>query len=229
MSLVEIQRRIQNACGKSGRNESEVHLLAVSKLQSEEKIRRLASEGHRDFGENYVQELGGKIEHLKDLNLRWHLIGHLQRNKVKFITGQCHLIHSVDSLSLAQEIHKKALEKNVIENILLQVNLGGEDSKDGFSESELAGSLPEIAALSQLRIHGLMTMPPLQNEPEQNRMFFARLRALRDQWRSQVDVQRHAFSELSMGTSHDFEIAIEEGATWIRIGTLAFGERPTKG
>ncbi|HRO67742.1 MAG TPA: YggS family pyridoxal phosphate-dependent enzyme [Pseudobdellovibrionaceae bacterium] len=229
MSLAEIRRRIQKACEKSGRNEADVSLLAVSKLQSEEKIRGLAAEGQKDFGENYVQELTGKIENLKSLNLRWHLIGHLQRNKVKFITGRCHLIHSVDSLALAREIHKKALEKSVTENVLLQVNLGGENSKDGFSESALAEAWSDLAALSQLRIHGLMTMPPLQNEPEQNRVFFSKLRSLKDHYRSLADSNRHPLSELSMGTSHDFEVAVEEGATWIRVGTLAFGERLRKG
>lgn len=229
MSLGEIRLRVAKACERAGRKESEVSLLAVSKLQSEEKIRLLFQRGQRDFGENYVQELTAKMEALKDLDLRWHLIGHLQRNKVKFVSGRCRLVHSVDSLPLAEALQRKAAEGNLVERILLQVNLAGEASKEGFSADGLRAAWPALSALPNLRLHGLMTMPPLRNRPEENRVHFAQLRKLRDELRSRIDPSLHPMSELSMGTSHDFETAVEEGATWIRVGTLAFGERPAKG
>lgn len=226
MSLGEIQKRIELACQKSGRHPSNVRLLAVSKRQSEEHIRQVSQQGQSDFGENYVQELIQKMAFFSKDSLHWHLIGHLQRNKVKMISGRCFRIHSVDSLRLAQELSRHAREKNIVEKVLLQINLAEEASKEGFSQESLATAWAEISQLPNLAIHGFMTMPPLQNEPEENRIYFRQLRILLDHFRQLTHSIIHPLNELSMGTSHDFEIAIEEGASWIRVGTLIFGERP---
>lgn len=219
-----ILERVAIAAQRSGRNPQSVRVLAVSKLQPVEKVRELhAAGGFVDFGENYVQECLGKMSELADLPLRWHLIGHLQKNKIKQISGRCHLIHSVDSLALADALGKKAVERNGTEKVLLQINVAGEESKEGFSEELLLSEWPRLRGIPGLEIRGLMTMPPLQNQPEENRIHFRRLRLLRDRLSTMAGA--HPLEELSMGTSHDFEIAIEEGATIVRLGTVLFGER----
>jgi len=195
---------------------SNQHLLAVSKLQSTEKIRRLHSEGQRDFGENYIQEALQKIEDLKDLQIHWHLIGPIQKNKVKFLKKNFEYIHSLDSVELAQKISEKALEIAHQQKVFIQVNLSGEASKSGFSLDEFKTVWPTLNKLSGLKIVGLMTMPPLENEPENNRLIFRELKKLG---------QSVNLNEFSMGTSHDYKVAIEEGATWIRLGTVLFGDR----
>lgn len=195
---------------------SNQHLLAVSKLQSTEKIRRLHSEGQRDFGENYIQEALQKIEDLKDLQIHWHLIGPIQKNKVKFLKKNFEYIHSLDSVELAQKISEKALEISHQQKVFIQVNLSGEASKSGFSLDEFKTVWPTLNKLSGLKIVGLMTMPPLENEPENNRLIFRELKKLG---------QSVNLNEFSMGTSHDYKVAIEEGATWIRLGTVLFGDR----
>lgn len=195
---------------------SNQHLLAVSKLQSPEKIHKLYSEGQRDFGENYMQEALRKIEQLKDLEIRWHLIGPIQKNKVKFLKKNFEFIHSLDSVELAQKISDKALEIGHQQKVFVQVNLSGETSKSGFSLAEFKTAWPLLSKLSGLKIVGLMTMPPLENEPENNREIFRELKKLG---------QGVNLNEFSMGTSHDYQVAIEEGATWIRLGTILFGDR----
>jgi PLP dependent protein len=195
---------------------SNQHLLAVSKLQSTEKIRRLHNEGQRDFGENYIQEALQKIEDLKDLQIHWHLIGPIQKNKVKFLKKNFEYIHSLDSVELAQKISEKALEIAHQQKVFIQVNLSGEASKSGFSLDEFKTVWPTLNKLSGLKIVGLMTMPPLENEPENNRLIFRELKKLG---------QSVNLNEFSMGTSHDYKVAIEEGATWIRLGTVLFGDR----
>lgn len=227
MSFADVQLRIQAACQRSGRSASEVRLVAVSKKQAPDKIETLfRKEGHLDFGENYVQELQEKQTQIPDTVIRWHLIGHLQKNKAKFVVGHCHLIHSVDSVELAQVISKKATERKIVQDVLLQVNLSDENSKEGLSAEELRTRWQEFQKLPTIRICGLMTMPPLQNEAAANRPYFEGLRTLLSELRSQTDLDLHPLNELSMGTSHDFEVAIEQGATLIRVGTLVFGERP---
>lgn len=194
-------------------------ILAVSKLQPEEKIRALYSEGQRDFGENYVQEALEKIEVLRDLEINWHLIGPLQKNKVKFLKKNFCCIHSVDSLELAQKISEAALAADHVQNVLLQLNLSEEASKSGFRRDEFERDWPELRQLKGLHITGLMTMPPLENEAEKNRDFFRELKYIGS---------KYSLTEYSMGTSHDFHIALQEGATWIRLGTTLFGEREQK-
>ncbi|WP_413613003.1 YggS family pyridoxal phosphate-dependent enzyme [Bdellovibrio sp. HCB-110] len=204
-------------------------ILAVSKLQSEEKIRELYHEGQRHFGENYVQEALEKIEHLQDLkDVQWHLIGHLQKNKAKLVVGKFALIHSVDSLELAETLSRQCESKKVEQNILIQVNLAHEETKSGFDKESLLKGWKSLTALSHLNIFGLMTMPPLTEEGQEVRLYFRELRELKDSLTSQTDLKRHPLTELSMGTSHDFKVAVEEGATIVRLGTILFGERPTK-
>jgi pyridoxal phosphate enzyme (YggS family) len=204
-------------------------LIAVSKLQPAEKVRNLYSEGQRRFGENYVQEALEKIETLKDLpEIEWHMIGHLQKNKINSILGKFHLIHSVDSLELAQAISRKCVASSISQNILLQINLAQEESKDGFDVENLLSLWPMIRTLPNIHIMGLMTMPPLTETGEEVRHYFRELRELRDQLKQETDPSFHPLTELSMGTSHDYPVAIEEGATMIRLGTILFGERPAK-
>lgn len=204
-------------------------VLAVSKLQPEIKVRKLFSEGQRHFGENYVQEALEKMEQLQDLpNLRWHFIGHLQKNKAKYVVGKFFLIHSVDSLELAQALSRQCLSKNVDQNILLQVNLAHEETKEGFDKNTLLTNWSELQQLPGLHICGLMTMPPLTETGEEVRLYFRELRGLLDQLRRGTDLHIHPLTELSMGTSHDYQVAVEEGATIVRLGTILFGERPVR-
>lgn len=195
------------------------NLLAVSKLQPEDKIRQVAAQGQIHFGENYVQEALLKISNLAPLNLQWHLIGPLQKNKVKFLQKNFAYIHSVDSLELAQLIALKASSISYQQKIFLQINLSAEASKAGFSEVQLLAAWPQLKELTGLQIVGLMTMPPLENEPEKNRAYFKKLKTLSEQLH---------LKELSMGTSQDYSVALEEGATWIRLGTTLFGNREIK-
>ncbi|GIL16651.1 MAG: UPF0001 protein [Oligoflexia bacterium] len=214
MSLVEIQKSLPTT----------TKILAVSKLQSEDQIRALYEKGQRSFGENYVQELTKKMENLANLDIHWHFIGSLQKNKAKYIVGKVDLIHSVDSFELAQALQKEAVKKNVIQNILIQVNIAEEQTKSGIKLSEVKELVEKIKALPNIKIKGLMTMPPLELDPEQARPYFRELRKLRDQLTSLSP----ELTELSMGTSHDYSVAAEEGATWVRLGTILFGERPRR-
>ncbi len=196
------------------------NILAVSKLQPIEKIVNLYNEGQKHFGENYIQEALEKIEKLKDYSITWHLIGPVQKNKVKYLKNNFAYIHSVDSLELAELIDQKAKDIDHIQKIFIQINLAAnlasETSKHGFDQIQFEKSWEQLKKLSHLEIVGLMTMPPLQNKPEDNRTYFKKL----------VEIgQRYQLSQFSMGTSHDYQIALEENATWIRLGTVLFGER----
>ena len=195
------------------------HLLAVSKLQSIQKITQLYHLGQEHFGENYIQEALEKIEKLKDLSIQWHLIGPIQKNKIKFLKNHFSYIHSVDSVELAQKISEKSLAIGHCQKVFIQVNISDEDSKSGFSVVDLNAAFPELKKLSGLKIVGLMTIPPLENEAEKNRIYFKKLKELG---------QKFNLVEFSMGTSHDYQVALEEGATWIRLGTILFGERQLK-
>ncbi len=203
------------------------NVLAVSKMQSVEKIKELFELGQKYFGENYVQEFLEKKKALSHLQIEWHFIGHIQSKKTKDIVGECELIHSIDSVKLIEKIEKICQEKSLTEQkILLQVNMGDEDSKTGFHEKDLFLLPKEIWQLPRVHIVGLMTLPPLQNQPEENRQYFRRLKEIRDTLNEKLPINRQLV-ELSMGTSHDFPIALEEGATYIRLGTVLFGERTT--
>ncbi len=210
-----------------GRTRESLKVLAVSKLQPIQKIRNLSEKGHRLFGENYVQEALLKQDLLKDLDIDWHLIGTLQKNKVKLVVGKFELIHSVDSFELAQAISNQALKIKTLQKILLQINLAQEVSKGGLSREDLLRQWGEISTLSGIEITGLMTMPPLSDDPEEVRPYFRELSKIQTEL-IKYNSGRHPLRELSMGTSHDYHVAIEEGATIVRLGTILFGERPRK-
>ena len=215
-----VQARVGAAVYKAGRDASSIRLVLASKMQPSEAIRAAANAGARDFGENYVQEAIAKRAELSDLTeIRWHLIGHLQTNKVKVAASGFALIHSVDSVRLAEALARAQPSPRV--HALIEVNLGGEASKTGVAPDGVAAILD--AARDKLEIDGLMTIPPPASTAEAARPFFAQLRELRDRLATQSG---YALSELSMGMSDDFEVAIEEGATIVRIGRAVFGERP---
>lgn len=227
MSLETVQQECNDLLKKLHRTRESLKILAVSKLQTVEKIRRLYSAGHTTFAENYVQEALLKQDTLKDLEIEWHFIGSLQKNKVKQVVGKFVLIHSVDSFELARAISNHAEKIKTTQKILLQVNLAQEITKGGYSRESLLAQWSEIAALPGLEITGLMTMPPLTDDPEDVRPYFRDLQALQHELQKH-GAGRHPLLELSMGTSHDYHVAIEEGATIVRLGTILFGERPRK-
>ncbi len=194
-------------------------LIAVSKLQPIEKITSLYEDGQKDFAENYIQEALQKIEKLKNLSIRWHFIGTLQKNKVKFLKKNFEYIHSVDSLELAKKISDYAFKDNHVQKVLIQINVAEEKNKSGFTGADFEKVWPQLEEMPGIKIVGLMTMPPLENEPEKNRVFFKKLKYIGNKCN---------LHEFSMGTSHDYQIALEEGATWIRLGTMLFGQREQK-
>lgn len=221
--LKEVREQLQTAIKRAGRKEDEVTLIAVSKTYPVSAIEEAMAEGCMDFGENHVQELMNKYEVIGD-KVRWHLIGHLQTNKVKYIVGKVALIHSVDSIKLAEEIEKQSAKKGVTTSILLEVNVANEASKYGFRVDEVIAACEKISALKHVKVEGLMTVAPFVENPEENRTIFRKLFAL------SVDIQKQKFdnistSILSMGMSNDYRIAIEEGATMVRVGTAIFGNR----
>ncbi|HIG31591.1 MAG TPA: YggS family pyridoxal phosphate-dependent enzyme [Verrucomicrobiales bacterium] len=229
MSLIEnlekIQIRIEEACGRAERPVEEVTLMAVSKGQTAEAVREAMDAGLTLFGENRIQEALLKRSQCSS-SAHWHLIGHLQTNKAKDAVRSFEMIHSVDSVNLAQKLNSQAEKLARSVPILLQVNIGGESSKFGLSPELLISELPTLNQLMRLEIHGLMIIPPWSKEPEEMRTFFRRLRELKTE---AEQILQAPLSELSMGMSNDFEVAIEEGATTIRVGTALFGPRkPTK-
>lgn len=222
-NISEVKEKIRAACEKSGRSPEDVTLIAVSKTKPVSAIWEAYEAGIRDFGENKVQELMEKIPALPS-DIRWHMIGHLQRNKVKYLVGRVALIHSVDSLRLAEEISRESLRKGVETDLLMEVNIAGEESKYGIVPSDAALLAESIAALPAVRLKGLMTVAPYVESPEKNRLYFQKLREL------SVDISRKnidnvSMNVLSMGMTGDYGIAVEEGAVYVRVGTGIFGER----
>jgi PLP dependent protein len=222
-NLAAVKERMAQAARKSGREPNAVQLVAVTKTVPAERIEVGGIEGCV-LGENKVQEARGKIEALGTESYHWHFIGHLQRNKVKYIPGLFELIHSVDNSELAEEIHKHSLQHDLVTPVLIQVNISGETSKSGVKPNDLEELLDMIVSLNGISVRGLMTIPPFDPDPEKSRKHFAALRGLRDRMRS-VNIENIAMDELSMGMSNDFEVAIEEGATWVRVGSAIFGAR----
>ena len=218
-NLEEVRKRIAAAAQRAGRDPAAVRLVAVSKTVGVDRIKEALAAGQKSFGENYLQEAKAKIETLGEA-ADWHFIGHLQSNKAKAAVGLFPLIHSVDRLSLAQALEKAAAQLGKVQDILLQVNLAGEESKSGTAPELAPGLLREIALLPHLKVLGLMTMPPFL-APEAVRPYFKALRELKD--RLQADLG--PLPELSMGMTGDFEVAVEEGATLVRVGTAIFGAR----
>lgn len=226
-NMKHVQGRIEKACEKSGRKVEDITLIAVSKTKPIEALKEAYEAGARDFGENKVQELLDKIPQMPS-DIRWHMIGHLQRNKVKYIIDKVYLIHSVDSLRLAEEISKEAVKHSLTANILVEVNVAAEESKFGVSLDEASGLVEEIAKLPGICIKGLMTIAPFVDNEEENRVYFQKLKQLSvDIMRKNVD-NRIISEELSMGMTGDYTVAVEEGATYVRVGTGIFGERDYK-
>ncbi len=222
-NVSEIRQKLAAACIRVGRNPSEVTLVAVSKTFPAEKIQEASLGGAIDIGENYVQELLRKRKILGD-DIRWHFIGHLQSNKVKYVAEWIHLIHSVDNDRLAEEIDKRAAQFGRMIDILIEVNTTGEFSKYGVLPEKTVRFIEKLASLQHIRIAGLMTIGPFLADPESSRPMFRTLRELRDEGRL-LGQKNAAMHHLSMGMTGDFEVAVEEGATLVRIGTAIFGAR----
>ena len=224
-NLAEIRERIARSAARAGRATEDITLVAVSKTFPSEAIRSAYELGLRHFGENRVQEWESKQAAVADLDATWHLIGHLQSNKARRAANLFDRVDSVDSLALAQKLDAAAASEAKRLKVLIEVHLGGEETKSGVPEADLPSLAESVARLPHLELLGLMAIPPYFEEPEKVRPYFQRLRALRDQVGTQIKMP---LSVLSMGMSHDFEIAIEEGATEVRVGTALFGERSKK-
>ena len=222
-NIEAVENKIKNACAKSGRDTNTAHLIAVSKTKPISMLQQAYDAGMRDFGENKVQEILEKYDQLPG-DIRWHMIGHLQRNKVKYIIDKVCLIHSVDSLRLAEEISKEAVKHNLTMPILIELNIAEEDSKFGLTFEECEEMIRKISALPNIQIKGLMTVAPFVEDAEENRQYFKIMKQL------SVDIMTKNIDNvcmdiLSMGMTGDYEVAIEEGATHVRVGTGIFGER----
>jgi PLP dependent protein len=220
-NLARVRAQIAQAAAKANRNADDVELTAISKTHDAPKVREAIEAGQNLFGESRVQEARVKIPELPS-NLRWHFVGHLQKNKIRHALPLFELIHSVDSLALAQDINRIAEEDGLHPRVLLEVNVAGEGSKFGFTPEKLREDLENLLALPRLSILGLMTIPPIADEAEAFRKYFVELRELRDRLQTEFHVD---LAQLSMGMTQDFAIAVEEGATLVRVGTAIFGER----
>jgi len=223
-NLERVRERIARAAAKAGRAIDDVELVAITKTHPAEKVREAYEAGQTLFGESRVQEARVKIPELPSA-IRWHFVGHLQKNKIRHALPLFELIHSIDSLALAQDMNRIAEEEGSHPRVLLEVNMAGEGSKFGFQPDKLREQMETLLALSRLSILGLMTIPPLAPEAEASRKYFVQLRELGDRLQREFHVD---LSQLSMGMTNDFAIAVEEGATLVRVGTAIFGERRRK-
>jgi len=223
-NLERVREQIAQAAAKTNRSVEDVELVAISKTHEAEKVREAIEAGQSLFGESRVQEARVKIPDLPS-NLRWHFVGHLQKNKIRHALPLFELIHSVDSLALAEDVNRIAEEDGLHPRVLLEVNVAGEGSKFGFKPETLRAELESLLALPRLSILGLMTIPPLAEDAEDSRKYFVQLRELRDRLQTEFHVD---LAQLSMGMTQDFAIAVEEGATLVRVGTAIFGERSRK-
>lgn len=222
-NIKQVEDNIAKACERANRDRSEVTLICVSKTKPASMVEEAYKTGQRNFGENKVQEINDKYPILPD-DIKWHLIGHLQRNKVKYIINKVHLIHSVDSIRLAEQIQHEAEKADKVMNILVQVNVANEDTKFGLQVSETEDVVREIAKMPNIHICGLMTIAPFTDDPETNRVFFRKLKQLSVDIKSK-NIDNVSMDCLSMGMTGDYQVAIEEGATLVRVGTGIFGER----
>lgn len=222
-NLEYVEKNIRKACEKAGRKREDVTLIAVSKTKPVSDIREAMACGITVFGENKVQEIRDKTAEIAE-PLSWHMIGHLQANKVKYLPGVACMIHSVDNRKLADEIEKQAAKHDLVMDVLVEVNMAHEDTKFGLSPDEAIDFVKEISTLPHLNIRGFMTIAPYTEDPESNRVYFKGLRELKDQVNS-LSIPGVHMDTLSMGMTGDYEVAIEEGATFVRVGTGIFGER----
>lgn len=225
--LAQVREQIARAAERAGRNSEEITLIAVSKTFDSSTVQRAVDAGALDLGENRVQEAASKVETVKGEQLRWHLIGHLQSNKARLAVRAFDVIHTIDSRELAERLDRIAGEEGRRLTALAQVDLADEPTKTGADETELADIIQALDAAKYLDFKGLMTMPPFFDQPEQTRPYFRRLREILDQLNRSREAARQ-LTQLSMGMSHDFEVAIEEGATMVRVGTAIFGKREKK-
>ena len=223
-NLERVREQIAGAAARVGRVAEEIQLVAITKTHPAEKVREAIEAGQTLFGESRVQEARAKIPELPS-NLRWHFVGHLQKNKIRHALPLFEMIHSVDSLDLAQDINRIAEEQGMHPRVLLEVNVAGEGSKFGFESETLRAEMESLLALPRLSILGLMTIPPLAKEAEASRKYFVQMRELRDRLQTEFHVD---FAQLSMGMTEDFAVAVEEGASLVRVGTAIFGERKKK-
>ena len=222
--LERINQRIADAATACGRNPADVRLVAVSKTMSTDRVDQVITAGATILGENYIQEAREKVNALYDRPVQWHFIGHLQSNKAKYAVRMFDLIHSVDSLKLAKALDKEARKNDKVQAVLVQVNISREETKSGIDAAEAIDLLTKIGSLANIRVKGLMTMPPFFDRPEEARPFFSELARLRDRI-VEANIPGVQMNELSMGMTGDFEVAIAEGATLVRIGTAIFGAR----
>jgi PLP dependent protein len=222
--LVDVRERIARAAARAGRDPSRVRLIAISKTFGADAVRAAALEGQIHFGENKLQEAQQKRQNLADLPLKWHLVGHLQSNKARKAVAEFDMIHSIDSVSLLERIDEAAAALHRRVELLVQVDLAGEPTKHGAREAELGPIFEAARKAVAVSLIGLMLLPPAVDDPEAARPWFRRLRALRDQLQGE-GVSASMLAELSMGMSHDYQIAVEEGATFVRVGTAIFGRR----
>jgi pyridoxal phosphate enzyme (YggS family) len=224
-NLARVREKIAQAAAKAGRAPEEIDLVAITKTHSAEKVREAVEAGQTLFGESRVQEARAKIPQLPS-NLRWHFVGHLQKNKIRHALPLFELFHGVDSLALAQEMDRIAAEEGMHPRVLLEVNVAGEATKFGFQPGRLREQMEKLLALPRLSVEGLMCLPPLAEQAEASRKYFVQLRELRDLLEKEFELK---LPHLSMGMTQDFWVAVEEGATLIRVGTAIFGERSRKG
>lgn len=222
-NISKVEKKINAACSRAGRSQEDVTLIAVSKTKPIEMIEEALACGKREFGENKAQELKQKYEALSK-DIKWHFIGHLQTNKVKYVVGRACLIHSVDSYHLAEAIETESAKRDVISHILIEVNVAQEDSKFGIHEEEAMELVCAVAKLPHIKIEGLMTIAPFVENPEQNRKIFRKLYKLSVDIASK-NIDNVSMGALSMGMTNDYEVAVEEGATYVRVGTAIFGSR----
>lgn len=225
-NLETVESIIKASCEKAGRSRDEVALIAVSKTKPLPLLREAYEAGARDFGENKVQDLLDRIPEMPS-DVRWHMIGHLQRNKVKYIVGKVAMIHSVDSLRLAEEISREAVKQGVEVDVLIEVNVAGEESKFGVAPEEAPLLAEEISKMPAIHVRGLMTIAPFTEDAEENREFFRKLKQLSVDIESK-NIDNVYMSALSMGMTGDYPVAIEEGATYVRVGTGIFGARQSQ-
>jgi pyridoxal phosphate enzyme (YggS family) len=223
-NLAAVRARISASAARAGRRPEEVRLIAISKTVGLDHIRAAVAAGQQEFGENRVQEALQKIGESTEIPVRWHLVGHLQSNKVRKAVGPFAWIHSVDSVDLLERIDAIAAEVGASPELLVQIDLAGEPTKHGAPPDEIRLMFERAARCRAARVRGLMVLPPLVDDPEAVRPFFRRLREIRDAL-ADDGVERHLLDQLSMGMSHDFEVAVEEGATMVRVGTAIFGPR----
>ena len=223
-NLASVKHHIDKAARKTGRSSDSIRLISVSKQVSSGKIIEAYQAGSKCFGENKVQEAVSKIEEVKTQDISWHFIGHLQKNKIKYLDSRFELIHSIDSLSLAEKISTYFEGQNQRQAVLLQVNVSGEEAKFGMTPAQLEDQLSSFGQLKGIQVQGLMTIPPQNPEAENSRQYFSALRVLRDKFQA-MNIEGVELKELSMGMTNDYLIAVEEGATLVRVGTAIFGQR----